>query len=96
MSRVTVLGGGGTVGGIATKTLASSGVFSEVVVADINMAAARKTVKEAKGANLTAVEFNAESPESIRKAIAGSAVALNCVGPFYKYGPIILKTVINM
>ena len=95
MSRVTVLGGGGAVGSIATKTLASSGVFSDIVVADINVAAARKVVKEARGAKLTAVALEAESPESIRKAIAGSAVVVNCVGPFYKYGPIILKTVIE-
>jgi len=95
MSRVTVLGGGGAVGSIATKTLASSGVFSDITIADINMAAAEKTVKEAKGANVTAVEFSAERPDSIRKAITGSAVVLNCVGPFYKYGPAILKTVIG-
>jgi saccharopine dehydrogenase (NAD+, L-lysine-forming) len=94
MSTVTVLGGGGAVGSIATKTLASSGVFSDIVVADINTAAARKAVKEAK-AKLTAVELDAESPESIKNAIAGSAVVLNCVGPFYKYGPTILKTVIG-
>jgi saccharopine dehydrogenase (NAD+, L-lysine-forming) len=95
MSKVTVLGGSGAVGSIATKTLASSGVFSDIVVADINMAAARKLIKEARGAKLTAVELDAESPESIRKAIAGSVVVLNCVGPYYKYGPVILKTVIG-
>jgi saccharopine dehydrogenase-like NADP-dependent oxidoreductase len=95
MSRVTVLGGGGAVGSVATQTLASSGVFSDIVVADINTAAARKVVKEASGAKLTAVELDAENPESIRKAIAGSAVVLNCVGPFYKYGSVILKTVIG-
>jgi saccharopine dehydrogenase (NAD+, L-lysine-forming) len=94
MSKITVLGGGGTVGSIATKTLASSGVFSEVVVADIN-AAARTAVKEASGAKLTAIEFDAGNAESIRKAVAGSAVVLNCVGPFYKYGPVILKAVIG-
>ncbi len=91
MSKVTVLGGGGAVGSIATKTLSSSGVFSDIAVADINMAAARKVVKEARGAKLTAVELDAESPESIKKAIAGSAVVLNCVGPFYKYGPSYIK-----
>ena len=95
MSRVTILGGGGAVGSIATQTLASSGVFSEIVVADINMGAAEKLVKEARGAKLTAVELDAESPESIRKATAGSVVVLNCVGPFYKYGPVILRTVIG-
>ena len=95
MSRVTVLGGGGAVGSIATKTLASSGVFSDITVADINMAAARKTIGEAEGAKVTAVELDAESPESIKKAIAGSAVVLNCVGPFYRYAPVILKAVIE-
>jgi len=48
MSRVTILGGGGAVGSIATQTLASSSVFSEIVVADINMAAARKLVEKAR------------------------------------------------
>jgi saccharopine dehydrogenase (NAD+, L-lysine-forming) len=98
MSKVTVLGGGGSVGSIATNALASSGVFSDIAVADINMTAARKVVKEAKGAKgakLSAVVLDAESPDSIRKAIAGSAVVLNCVGPFYKYGPVILKAVIG-
>jgi saccharopine dehydrogenase-like NADP-dependent oxidoreductase len=95
MARVTVLGGAGAVGSIATKTLASSGVFSDIAVADINVVAAKRVVKEAVGAKVTFVEFDAESPESIKKAIAGSAVVLNCVGPFYKYGPGILKRVIE-
>jgi saccharopine dehydrogenase (NAD+, L-lysine-forming) len=94
MSKVTVLGGGGSVGSIATKTLASSGVFSDIAVADINVAAARKVVKEAEGAKLSAVELDAENPKSIRKAIAGAVVVLNCVGPFYRYGRAILDTVI--
>jgi len=95
MARITVLGGAGAVGSIATKTLASSGVFSDIVVADMNVAAARKVVKEATGAKLTAVAFDAESPNSIKKAVSGSAVVLNCVGPFYKYGPVILQAVIE-
>ncbi len=95
MAKVAVLGGGGAVGSIAAKTLASSGVFSEITVADVNMGAARKVVKEAEGARVSAREFEAERPDSIRKAISGSTVVLNCVGPFYKYGPVILKTVIE-
>ena len=95
MSKVTVLGGSGAVGSIASETLASSGVFTEVVVADINIAAARKVAGKLKGSKASAVEFDADSPQRIRKAIGGSAVVLNCVGPFYKYGPTILKTVID-
>lgn len=95
MSKVTVLGGSGAVGSIATETLASSGVFSEVTVADMNIVAAKKLARAVKGSKLSAVELDAENPQSIRKAISGSAVVLNCVGPFYKYGPAILKSVIE-
>jgi saccharopine dehydrogenase (NAD+, L-lysine-forming) len=95
MTKVTVLGGCGAVGSIATETLASSGVFSEVVVADINITAARKLVAKLKGSKLSAVELDAGNPQSIRKVIAGSSVVLNCVGPFYKYGPTIMKEVVK-
>ncbi len=95
MSKVTVLGGCGAVGSIATETLASSGVFSEVTVADMNITAARKLARTIKGSKLSAVELDAENPQSIRKAISGSSVVLNCVGPFYKYGPTIMKSVIE-
>ena len=95
MSRVTVLGGSGVVGSIAAETLASSGVFSEVVIADINIAQANRVVEGLGQGNVSAVELDAVSPHSIRNAIAGSSVVLNCVGPYYKYGPIILKEVIE-
>ncbi len=95
MSKVTVLGGSGAVGSIAADTLAGSGVFSEVVVADINIAAARKVAAGLKGSKVSAIEFDAEGPQSLRRVIGGSTVVLNCVGPFYKYGPTILKTVID-
>jgi saccharopine dehydrogenase-like NADP-dependent oxidoreductase len=95
MSKVTVLGGSGAVGSIAADTLAGSGVFSEIAVADINIGAARRVAGRLKGAKVSAVEFDADGPQSLRKAISGSAVVLNCVGPFYRYGPTILKTVID-
>ena len=96
MSRVTVLGGGGVVGSIAAETLASSGVFSEVVIADINIAQANRVVERLGQGNVSAIEFDAANPHSIRNSIAGSLVVLNCVGPYYKYGPIILKEVIEL
>ena len=95
MSRVTVLGGCGVVGSIAVETLASSGVFSEVVIADINIAQANRLVERLGQGNVSAIEFDAASPHGIRNAIAGSSVVLNCVGPYYKYGPSILKEVIE-
>ncbi len=42
MSRVTVLGGSGAVGSVAAETLASSGFFSEIVLADARLEQAKK------------------------------------------------------
>ena len=90
MSRITVLGGSGAVGSVAAETLASSGFFSEIVIADVRLEQAKKLAGGLGAKKISAVKFDAADPRSIKKTIAGSAVVLNCVGPFYKYGPIIL------
>ena len=41
------------------------------------------------------MEVDAEDPASLARAIAGSKVVLNCIGPFYRFGPPILKAVIE-
>ena len=95
MAKVTVLGGCGAVGSVAAGILASSDLFSDIVVADINIQEANKLVKEIGKGNVFAVQFDAHSNESIKNAIDGSSVVLNCVGPFYEFGPPILKAVIS-
>ncbi|MEE8469855.1 MAG: saccharopine dehydrogenase NADP-binding domain-containing protein, partial [Dehalococcoidia bacterium] len=95
MSKVTVLGGCGSVGSVAVDTLASSGVFSEIVVADIEIERAERMVKTLGASNVSAVGVDAKNPRSVRNAIAGSSVVLNCVGPFYEFGPVIMKAVIE-
>jgi len=95
MSKVTVLGGCGVVGSIAVETLVSSGVFSEVTIADIDIAQAMGMVERLGPDSVSAVKLDASSPRSIRDATSGSSVVLNCVGPYYKYGPTILKSVIE-
>jgi len=95
MSKVTVLGGCGVVGTIAAQTLASSGLFSAVAIADREVAQARKLARKLGRGKASAIELDADSPKSIKKAVEGSSVVLNCVGPFYRYAPTILKAVIE-
>lgn len=82
MAKVTVLGGCGAVGSVAVKTLVQSGEFSEVAIGDQNIQKAR-SLAQALGKGVTAVACDAQEGASVRKAIAGSDVVLNCVGPFY-------------
>lgn len=93
--KVTVLGGCGAIGSIAVHTLVSTGLFQEVVIADINVEKARMLASKLAPGRVSAVKVDAGDPDSIRKAVEGSTVVLNCVGPFYKYGPTVLGTVIE-
>jgi len=95
MARVTVLGGCGAVGNIAVRTLASLGDFSEVVAADIDPKRLSHLVDSVRSECLTSLTVDVLDDKKLTKAIEGSDVVLNCVGPFYKFGPATLKAAIN-
>ncbi|MFW9841783.1 MAG: saccharopine dehydrogenase family protein [Candidatus Thorarchaeota archaeon] len=95
MSRITVLGGCGVVGTVAVKTLVAVGDFSEIVVGDINLEKANECVEAIGDECLSSFQVDASDPTAIKEAINGSDIVLNCCGPFYKLGPIVLKAVIE-
>lgn len=76
---------------IAVKMLALSGVFSDVLIGDINLTKAQK-LASTLGANVSAIKVDALNSSNIEKAISGSSVVLNFVAPFYKFGPSVMKT----
>ncbi len=80
MARVVVLGGCGTVGSIAVKTLAHNSEFSEVVIGDYNIDRARLLEKEINSTKVKGVIVDAFDKKSIMHAIKGADVVLNCVG----------------
>jgi len=94
VAKIAVLGGCGAVGSVAVKTLASLDEFSEIVIGDLNIEKAGELVSTL-GEKVSAVEVDANSLDSIKEVIKGSDVVLNCVGPFYRYGPTILRSAID-
>lgn len=95
MSKICVLGGCGAVGSFSVRTLADFDEFSEIIIGDINIEQAKKLALEIGSDKITTIKVDALNPSSIKSAIKGTDVVLNCTGPFYKFVPIILKTVIN-
>jgi saccharopine dehydrogenase (NAD+, L-lysine-forming) len=91
--KATVLGCG-TVGSTAALTLAYSGVFSEIALADVNVEAAKKVAGKCP-IDVEVKKCNASDISSVKEAVSGSDVVLNCVGPFYEFGPRILRAVIE-
>ncbi|MGC9323924.1 MAG: saccharopine dehydrogenase family protein [Desulfomonilia bacterium] len=94
MAKVTVLGGSGAVGSVAVETLANQDMFSSVTIADRDMNRAEQIMSRIGSHKLNACVLDAEDPASVRDAIAGSDIVLNCVGPFYKTVRTILSSVI--
>lgn len=94
MAKVTVLGGCGAVGSVAVHTLVHCGDFSEVAIGDWNIEKARRMASAFSPA-VSAVQCDARDTQSVRSAIEGSSVVLNCVGPFYSTVKPILSAVVE-
>ncbi len=95
MANVMVLGGCGAVGSVAVKTLARQDIFSKIIIGDINAQRAKAIISETNTDNISFIRVDALDGESIRSAIAGCDLVVNCIGPFYKTVKIILAQVIS-
>jgi saccharopine dehydrogenase (NAD+, L-lysine-forming) len=94
VSKITVLGGCGGIGSVAARTLATSGYFDEIVIGE-NRYEAACDFAASLGGNASAVRVDAEDPTSLKQAMSGSDVVLNCIGPFYRFGPPVLLAAIE-
>jgi saccharopine dehydrogenase (NAD+, L-lysine-forming) len=95
MAKVIVLGGCGAVGRVVVKTLAGDNTFDSIVIGDIDLNTAEKLAAGIKEKPVSAVAVNALEPDTIRKAITGCDLVVNCVGPFYKTVMPIVETVLE-
>ncbi len=91
--QVTVLGCG-TVGTTAVKTLDALDEVDTITIGDINVDYAQQ-VADSCTCEAFCVACNAKNPEELREIIKDSDVVLNCIGPFYEYGPPILNIAIE-
>ncbi|MFH2038762.1 MAG: saccharopine dehydrogenase NADP-binding domain-containing protein [Chloroflexota bacterium] len=95
MAKVIILGGSGQVGGAAVRTLVLSDVFSQVVIGDLDIEKAQSLVEKINSEKLSAVKVDGSDPLSVKNAIMGCDMVVNCVGPFYKTMKPILTAVIE-
>lgn len=96
MAKVIVLGGCGAVGSVSVRTLANHPEFSEVVIADYNIDKAGDLAAKLASSKITVKKFNALDVQSVKEAVKGSDVVLNCVGPFYSTVKTVLSAVIEL
>lgn len=95
MSTVIVLGGCGAVGRVSVQTLIAHDAFDRVIIGDIDLAGARELCSEIGGEGLDVVHVDAYDPSSVRSAIDGCDVVLNCTGPFYLFAKPVMEAVLD-
>lgn len=93
--RIVVLGGAGGIGSVAARTLAQTDDAGSVLVADLSEEAAAKVVDGIGDSRFSAASVDVSDHGSLRSTIDGADVVLNCVGPFYRFGPPTLSAVID-
>ena len=91
--RAVVFGGAGVIGSCSVEYLSKLDKFSEIVIADINEKAAKKISR--KNEKITFTKINAKDERSLIQSLNDADVAINCIGPFYKFAPFILKAAIK-
>src|ERR1043166_1242395 len=76
--RVIVLGGCGEMGSEATRDLARTSEFEEIVVADLNLEKARALCEELGGGRVRAVRVDASDEQALSEQLKGFDVVANC------------------
>ncbi len=90
MSTIVVLGGCGGIGSVASRALAAAG--EDVVIADLDRGRAQALADEL---GVRACAVDATSQKSLASAMESVAVVVNCIGPFYRFGPPVLSAAIE-
>lgn len=91
--RVLVVGGAGEMGAHACRVLAESGEIAEVLIADRNEQAAKALAVDL-GPQATPVALDISDADALQAALEGVDIVLNTAGPFYRFGPLVLRAAI--
>lgn len=91
--KAVILGGAGVMGSYAVERLSGEDIFSELLIADIDSSRAEKISRISEKIDYTKVD--ATDKESLSQSMKDADVVVNCIGPFYKFAPLILETAIE-
>ncbi|MEV0060451.1 saccharopine dehydrogenase NADP-binding domain-containing protein [Nocardia sp. NPDC050718] len=91
--RILVTGGAGEMGAHACRALVGADEVAEVLIADRNEQAA-KALADELGAGATPLALDISDAAALTDALTGVDFVLNTTGPFYRFGPLVLRAAI--
>ena len=99
--RIVVLGAAGGVGRTAAQAIAREPDITELVLADVHVPAINALAAELAAdaqtscGNVRTVSVDARYITDVIDVITGADCVLNCIGPFYDFGPPLLRAAIS-
>ena len=91
--RIIVLGGCGAMGSEATRDLAQTSDFEEIVIADADLSRAQALAGELGGGRVRAMQADAGDEAALTEILRGFDVVANCTT--YHFGLIVTRAAIN-
>ncbi|WP_067532685.1 saccharopine dehydrogenase family protein [Nocardia crassostreae] len=95
--KVLALGGPGAMGAVAVRIAAGLAGIEEIVIADRDLGAAGRLARTLADAPVPvrALEVDVTEDSALRSALSGTDLVLNTVGPYYRFGPTVLRAAIE-
>jgi saccharopine dehydrogenase-like NADP-dependent oxidoreductase len=92
--KVLILGGGGEMGRYACVAAAGDPAVDELTIADRNAEAAGE-LADRLGDKAVPMELDVTDAGALADAIGGTDIVLNTVGPFHRWGQVVLEAAIE-
>jgi saccharopine dehydrogenase (NAD+, L-lysine-forming) len=91
--RIIVIGGCGAMGSEATRDLARTSDFDEIVIADVDLERAQALATQLGGGRVRAIQVDANNEAALTDSFRGFDVVANCTT--YHFGLIVTRAAIN-
>src|SRR5437667_4643691 len=91
--KIVVLGGCGAMGSEATRDLARTSDFDEILIADADLERAQALARELGGGRVLAIQVDANDEAALTESLRGFDVVANCTT--YHFGLIVTRAAIN-
>jgi saccharopine dehydrogenase (NAD+, L-lysine-forming) len=93
--KILALGGCGQQGSLAVRTLVEAEDVEKVIVADINLAAAKAFQEKVGSDKIEVRQLDVTNAEQLREAMAEADLVANFVGPFYRFAEPVVEAAIE-
>ncbi|MHA1694377.1 MAG: saccharopine dehydrogenase family protein [Candidatus Helarchaeota archaeon] len=93
--RLLILGAAGDMGSYALKKSVDYKVYSKITIGDINEDKSKKLIKELNDPRLCFEKVNAFNNEQLINLMKKHDIIISCIGPFYIFGPLIVRAAIQ-